>query len=99
AGGVLDARQAAQTIGYKAAPSMIAALQARSDLADADANVANYLVGSGDKNIQAAQDLRADVGDAIDRMLTGAENIAFADAERQSLKAMHLALSAYLENW
>ncbi len=96
---VLDARATARLIGQDTARSIVSALQARSALADADANVANYLVAPGDSSIQSAQDLERDLDDAIERMLTSAETNTFGEAGRQPLKAMQYALRTFLEEW
>jgi hypothetical protein len=42
--GVVQARQAVQTVGRDAAPSIIAAQEIRAALADMDANAANALI-------------------------------------------------------
>lgn len=98
ASGVAELRGAAQAIGYDAAPAIVAALHGRSDMAGIDADVANYLVAPGDRNIQADQDLQRDLQSAFDRMQTLATT-RLGESEERSLKAMYGAIGIYLQDW
>src|SRR5450755_2278985 len=90
---VREDRQALQTIGKDAAPSVIAAEHIKSALSDMDANAANELLSAPGRASQAVktayEDRRKEVSIAL---IAAAENITFGAAERVPIEQIQLAL-------
>jgi hypothetical protein len=77
------ARSSIQTIGKDAVPSIIAAQQVRSNLADMDANAANGFFSRGTREARTAYE--ADRTTASDRLVTAAQNITYGKEERDPI--------------
>ncbi len=92
--GVREHRQTLQTVGRDSAPSMIAALHIRAALADMDASAAdNLLLKGGSPDALRSFDGRR--GEAVDALITAAENIAHGEAERTPIRRIALGLGTY----
>jgi hypothetical protein len=93
---VREDRQALQTIGKDAAPSVIAAEHIKSALSDMDANAANELLSAPGRASQAVktayEDRRKEASKAL---IAAAENITFGAAERVPIEQIQLALGEY----
>lgn len=93
--GLLQHRNAVQTVGKDAAPSIIAAQSMKSSLADLDANVANELMVKPGRNFQSIAGYaqrRTEVGNNLVR---AAENITYGEAERRPIQTLEGALGEY----
>jgi hypothetical protein len=95
--GVRGYRQGMQTIGKDSAPSIIAAQQIRSSLADMHANAANGLIGQPGKNPEAARTYVARRLEVTEGLLAAAGNITYGDAERIPIKTLIQELGHYEE--
>ncbi|TAG93376.1 MAG: hypothetical protein EAZ09_14290 [Oscillatoriales cyanobacterium] len=94
--GVQVQRQAVQTIGKDAAPSILDAQRINDSLADLDANVANELIAKPGKN-PAAVKAYGERQEKLSKLLVGAaENITYGDAERLPIQTLQLQLGNYM---
>jgi hypothetical protein len=91
------ARSAMKTIARDAAPSIVAAQDIRFALADLDANLANYLIGTAAHRVAAAQAIEERRVHASQALVRAAENITYGDDERGPIQAMFISLGLYLE--
>ncbi len=91
------ARSAMKTIARDAAPSIVAAQQIRFALADLDANVANYQIGTASHRLAAAQAIEDRRVEASTALVHAAENITYGDDERVPIQTMFVGLGLYLE--
>ena len=91
------ARSAMKTIGRDSAPSIIAAQEINSALADLDANAANYLIGNAQHRAEALRAYEKRRVQATTRLVDAAQNITYGDAERQPILTMIEELGRYLE--
>ncbi len=94
---VLEAAHAMKTVGHDTAPSIIAAEEVSSALADLDANAANYLLGNKWHQAQATKDFERQRAVVTGKLVEAAENITYGEAERQPVKAIFDGLGRYLE--
>jgi PAS domain S-box-containing protein len=91
------ARSAMNTIARDAAPSIVASQDIRFSLADLDANVANYLIGTAAERVAAAQSIEERRIHASQALVRATENITYGDDERGLIQAMVVSLGLYLE--
>ena len=91
--GARNHRQAMQSIGRDAAPSIIAAQHIRSALADMDASAAQELLPGG--NPAAAARFEARRQEAVSAIVGAAENITYGDAERVPIQNLVFGLGTY----
>jgi hypothetical protein len=91
------ARSAMNTIARDAAPSIVASQDIRFALADLDANVANYLIGTAVHRAAAGQAIEQRRIHASQALVRAAENITYGDDERLPIQAMVVSLGLYLE--
>jgi hypothetical protein len=91
------ARSAMKTIGMDAAPSIIAAQEIGSALADLDANAANYLIGTATHRADAVRTYETRRVQATSRLVDAAQNITYGDAERVPIHTMLEELGRYFE--
>ncbi len=91
------ARAAMKTIGKDSAPSIIAAQEINSALADLDANAANYLIGTPQHRFEALATFEKRRVQATSRLVDAAQNITYGDAEKQPIFTMIVELGRYLE--
>jgi hypothetical protein len=91
------ARMALRTIAKDTAPSILAAADIGTALADLDANVANALLGNQAHRAAAEAAIEADRVRVSEQILRAAENITYGEAERAPLNALTLDLGRYLE--
>lgn len=94
AGSIARTRQAIQTVGKDAVPSIVAAQQIRADMADMDASTANVFIGSGD-NVLVKSQYDADRAKANDNLILAAQNITYGDAERGPILTLTNDLETY----
>lgn len=88
------ARSSMRTMGKDAAPSILAAQEIASDLADLDANAGNYLFKTGKDGARAAFEQKR--RKVLGRMVDAAENITFGDAEKTPINNLFEGLTLYL---
>jgi hypothetical protein len=93
------ARSALKTIGKDAAPSIIAAQEINSALADLDANAANYLLGTAAHRVEAVRVFEERRTQATRKLVDAAENMKYGDAERLSIREMFDHFGRYLESF
>jgi hypothetical protein len=91
------ARHAMKTIGKDAAPSIVAAQEIGSALADLDANAANYLIGTASHRADAMRTYENRRVQATARLVDAAQNITYGDAERVPIHTMIEELGRYFE--
>ncbi len=96
-GSVTGARQAMQTVGKDTAPSIIAAQEISSALADLDANAANYLLGSKLNQVAAQDAFERRRHTVTTRLVDAAHNITYGEAESVPINTLFDALGRYLE--
>jgi hypothetical protein len=97
-GAIARVRHANRTIGKDAAPSIIAAQEIGSALADLDASAANYLLLVASGSMSSATDVfEARRTQATRRMLDVAEDITYGDAERIPILTLFDGFGRYLE--
>jgi hypothetical protein len=92
-----NARQAVKTIGRDAAPSIIAAQEIGSALADLDANAANYLIGTASHRADAVRVYENRRVQATSRLVDAAQNITYGDEEKLPIHTMLQELGRYFE--
>lgn len=96
-GSVAGARQAMQTVGKDTAPSIIAAQEISSSLADLDANAGNYLLGSKLNQVAAQQAFEERRATVTRRLVDAAKNITYGEAESVPINQLFDGLGRYLE--
>src|SRR5262249_18848795 len=94
--GIAEQRQAMQTIGKDAAPSIIAAQHILAGLADMDANAANEFLDQPGQNQAAIKAYEARRQEVIHALLAAAENITYGDAERVPIRTLLMGLTDYV---
>lgn len=94
AGSIARTRQAIQTVGKDAVPSIVAAQQIRANMADMDASTANVFIGSGD-NVLVKTQYDKDRADANDNLILAAQNITYGNAERGPILTLTNDLETY----
>lgn len=94
AGSIVHTRQAIQTVGKDAVPSIVAAQEIRAHMADMDASTANVFIGSGD-NVSVKNQYDADRAAANDNLILAAQNITYGDAERGPILTLTNDLETY----
>ncbi len=87
-------RQAIQTIGRDAVPSIVAAQQIRADMANMNAGSANVFISSGN-NVQLKDQYDQDRAAANNNLILAAQNITYGDAERTPILAIADGLETY----
>lgn len=94
AGSIARTRQAIQTIGKDAVPSIVAAQQIRAAMANMNASSANVFISSGDNVLLKG---RYDEQRAVanDNLIAAAQNITYGDAERTPILAITDGLETY----
>ncbi|MBV8314466.1 MAG: hypothetical protein JOZ53_05970 [Planctomycetaceae bacterium] len=95
--GIRGHRQGMQTIGKDSAPSIIAAQQIRSSLADMHSNAANGLIGKPGENREAAKIYEARRLEVTEGILAAARNITYGDKELVPIKTLLQELGHYEE--
>ena len=85
--GARNHRQAMQSIGKDAAPSIIAAQHIRSAMADMDADAAQELLNTG--NAETLRKFEASRREAETAIVGAAQNITYGDAERVPIQTSH----------
>jgi hypothetical protein len=85
------------TIGKDAAPSIIAAQEINSALADLDANAANYMLGNRTNAIAAMQTFETRRLQTTRRIVDAAENVTYGEEEKKPILTMVENLGRYLE--
>jgi hypothetical protein len=96
-GTLAGARAAMKTIGQDTAPSIIAAQEISSGLADLDASAGNYLIGNRSQraaSVQAFEDRR---GKVTSRLVDAAGNVTYGEAELAPLGVLFDGFGRYLE--
>ncbi len=96
-GSLREASQAMKTVGQDTAPSIIAAEEISSALADLDANAGNYLLGNKFHQAAATQAFEKQRTVVTGKLIDAAQNITYGDAERQPITAIFDGLGRYLE--
>jgi hypothetical protein len=91
------ARSAVKTIGRDTAPSIIAAQEISSALADLDASEASYLIGTRRHQATAQKTFEETRVKVTSRLVEAASNITFGEAERVPINVMFDGLGRYLE--
>jgi hypothetical protein len=92
--GVRQQRQAIETVGKNAAPSIITAQQLRDSFADIDASLANELLLKPGEDRQALADFEINRKKIADRLVDAAKNITYPDEEK-IIKGLQLNGSGY----
>ena len=97
--GALDgARTAMKTVGKDTAPSILAAQEISSALADLDANAGNYLLGHEKRHqAAAAETFEKQRRELTLHLVDAARNITYGDAEKVPIQQMMEGLGRYLE--
>jgi len=86
---------AVNTVGYDAAPSIVAAERIKAALADMDANVANELIakpGQGKESRDGYDKRRKELGLGL---IAAAENITYGESERAPIQTINFNLGTY----
>ncbi len=87
-------RQAIQTVGKDAVPSVVAAQQIRAAMADMNASSANVFISSGDNVLLKGQYDKQRAA-ANDNLIAAAQNITYGDAERTPILVITDGLETY----
>lgn len=95
-GTLRGARDAMKTVGHDSAPSILAAQEISSALADLDASAGNYLLGNKTHQVAAMQAFEKRRARITVRLVDAAKNITY-DEERAPVEAMVEGLGRYLE--
>jgi hypothetical protein len=93
---LLKVRHAVLTLGQDTAPSIIAAQEISSALADLDANAANYLIGNKEHQEAALKVYVERRGKVSERIVDAARNITY-EAELPPIRALEEGFGRYLE--
>jgi hypothetical protein len=88
---------AIKTVGKDTAPSIIAAQEISSALADLDANAGNYLLGTKQHQLEAIGTFEKQRVVVTSNLVKAAQNITYGDAESVPINAMFDNLGRYLE--
>jgi hypothetical protein len=96
-GSISGAQRAMVTVGKDTAPSIIAAQEISSSLADLDANAGNYLLGSKLNQVAATQTFEQRRTDVTKRLVDAAKNITYGEAESVPINTLFDGLGRYLE--
>jgi len=89
-------RQAVQTVGKDAVPSIVAAEHIRATLADANANVMNaFLTKEPVATGPSWKTYRAEMTEIQEQLLTAAQNITYGDEERKPILALMTNVGVY----
>ena len=88
---------AMRTIGKEAGPSIIAAGEIGTALADLDANAATYLLGPVEEQDAALRAFEARRAKIPPRLVSAVEHITYGDAEKVPLLALFENFGRYLE--
>jgi len=88
-------RDAMQTVGVDAAPSIVAAQHIKTALADMDANAANELLGPAGTMPQAVAAYESRRVEASQALIAAAENITYGDSERNPILALQVGIGTY----
>jgi hypothetical protein len=91
------ARTALRTIGHDTAPNIIAAQEIGAQLANLDAEAANYLLASADDRDAAAQLFELRRAAATRRIVDAANNVSFGDSERIPILLILENMGRYLQ--
>ena len=97
-GSVTSAHQAMQTVGKDTAPSIIAAQEIGSALADLDANAGNYLLGEKKHQIEATETFEKQRLVVTQSLVKAAKNITY-DAEYKPINELVEHLGRYLQHY
>jgi hypothetical protein len=99
AGGTMlyGAWYAIKTVGRDTAPSIIAAQEISSALADLDANAGNYLLGTKQHQIDAVATFEKQRLVVTSSLVKAAQNITYGDSESVPINVMFDTLGRYLE--
>ena len=82
-------RSALQTVGKDAGPSIIAAQQIKTSLAEMDADVANELLGAKNGDYDAQRKIAATA------LIEAARNITYGEAEQKPIEALQVDMGTY----
>jgi hypothetical protein len=93
--GLTSTAHIVQTVGKDSVPSIIAAEQIRSGLADMDANAANAYLGNGAQVEAAVKGYADDRKKVTDALVSAAQNITYVDEERPPIVAMTEGVQVY----
>ena len=94
-GDYLDLRQAVQTVGRDAVPSIVAAEHIRATLADAHGAAVNaFLTGEPDSGANWTS-YRRDMEDVHKSLVTAAENITYGEEEQQPILTVMAGIGQY----
>jgi hypothetical protein len=96
-GSVASALHAIKTVGKDTAPSIIAAQEISSGLADLDANAGNYLLGSRQNQVAAQQAFEERRAIVTRKLVDAARNITYGEAESAPINTIVDSLGRYLE--
>jgi hypothetical protein len=96
-GTLAGARNAVKKVGYDAAPSILAAQEVSSALADLDTNAANYHLGTKVHQAAALQTFEQRRAQLTDKLVDAAGNVTFGEDERAPIHAIFEGLGRYLE--
>ena len=88
-------RSVVNTVGRDSVPSIIAAEQIRSGLANAHTEIVNLFLLKEDANGPSGKAYVAAINQAHDKLLLAAQNITFGDEERAPILAVMTQLSEY----
>lgn len=88
-------RNAMQTVGVDAAPSIVAAQHIKTALADMDSNAANELLGAPGAMPQAVATYESRRIEASNALIAAAENITYGDSERKPILTLQVGIGAY----
>lgn len=96
-GAIGSARRALTVVGKDSAPSIIAAQEISSALADLDASAGNLLLGNAAHQIAASEVFEKRRIELTHSLVSAAQNITFGDVERAPLVTIFDGLGRYLE--
>jgi hypothetical protein len=95
-GSLFEALQAMQTVGKDTAPSIIAAQEIGSALADLDANAGNYLLGNAQHQAEALKAVEERRGIVTKSLVDAAKNITYPE-EYKPIKDLVDGFGRYLQ--
>ena len=96
-GALSGARSAMKTVGMDTAPSIIAAQEVSSALADLDANAGNYLLGNRTHQAASVEAFEQRRTQITARLVDAAANITYGNEEKAPLNTLFDGLGRYLE--
>jgi hypothetical protein len=91
----LGTRQAIQTVGKDAVPSIVAAERIRATLADAHANAMNAVVSDEGENGPSLKKFRKDMDLVYVDLIVAAQNITYGDEESKPILMLMTKLGEY----